>query len=60
MAFTKLYFEALRKLPDKFVDDNTKTTTWHDSIIATNPKYKAMIYRQEAKKWLPLGNYIRI
>ena len=48
MLAGKLYYEALKTLPDKFVDDETRATAWHDDmIVAANPKFAPIIYTHE-------------
>ena len=41
----KLYFEAIRALPEKWIDDKTVITTWQKNVVvAANPEYAPMKY----------------
>ena len=42
---SKLYYEALSKMPKKFIDDETRHCEHDDATIIANPKYAPMIYR---------------
>ena len=48
----KLYYEALKCLPNRFIHDDTKACLFSKSIVvAFNPKYTPMIYTPETKAW---------
>ena len=50
----KLYFEAIRALPEKWIDDKTVITTWQKNVVvAANPKYAPMKYVDG--KWRDIG-----
>lgn len=52
MGDQKLYFKALKQLPDRFIDDETRATTFAPGkVIAANPKYAPIIYREKTGKW---------
>jgi hypothetical protein len=48
----RVYYEALRKLPDRFVSDHTKVTQYGEAIIVTNPDHEPMLYSTEAGEWM--------
>jgi len=42
---SKIYFEALKKLPKRFVDDDTKIGVWDNgTVYAANRKYEPIKY----------------
>lgn len=44
----KLYYEALSKIPKKFIDDDTRATIWDkEMVVMANPKYRPMIYTKK-------------
>jgi hypothetical protein len=43
---TALYYEALRCLPECFVDDATLTADFGDCIVAVNPALHPIIYER--------------
>ena len=44
----KLYLKAIKALPDKFIDDDTRVATWDsERVIAANPKYNVMCYTED-------------
>lgn len=55
---SKFYFEAIRKLPENFVDDETRIivpdSVRRNWLIATNPKHPPIKYFVETKKWSDL------
>lgn len=45
----KLYYQALKQLPDHLVDDETYTTVlFDDTPVACNRKYIPMVFRDGA------------
>ena len=41
----KIYYEALSKIPKRFIDDETKCCTMgYDRVFLTNPKYAPLMY----------------
>ena len=41
----KLYFEAIRALPEEWVDDKTRITIWMSNVVvAANPNFAPMKY----------------
>jgi hypothetical protein len=41
----KLYLEAIRALPEEWVDDETMITVWMSNVVvAANPKFAPMKY----------------
>ena len=41
----KIYLEAIRALPEKWVDDKTRIIIWMSNVVvAANPKYAPMKY----------------
>lgn len=56
MTASKLYYEALRCLPERFIDDETRSTQCdEDAIIAANPKYPPMVYKRQTRKWIEIS-----
>ncbi len=50
MEWRKLYLQAIKALPDEWIDDETRiTTTDTGKVFAANPKFTPMIY--ENGKW---------
>lgn len=45
---SKLYYEALSKIPKRFIDDETQHCVGIDnkSVFIANPKYAPMIYKK--------------
>lgn len=55
MAEMKLYYEALKLLPEEFIHDDTKACIMtKDLVVAVNPNFAPMAYRSEAGKWEPI------
>jgi len=57
----RLYFEALSKIPKRFIDGKTQALDWSNEMVAlANPKYAPMIYRAKTRKWhfirYPIGS----
>lgn len=48
----KLYFEALKALPDRFVSDHTKILAYNDFICAIHQDFHPIIYRDTERKWV--------
>jgi len=48
---SKLYYEALSKIPKRFIDDKTRCTEWKEgkTLIIANSKYAPMKF--ENGKW---------
>ncbi len=43
---SKIYFEAMKTLPDEFVDDETRACDGFDGcVVAANPKFAPIMYR---------------
>ena len=41
----KLYLQAIRSLPEKWVDDKTRITIWMSNVVvAANPKFPPIKY----------------
>lgn len=63
MGETKLYYEALSKIPQRFIDDETKCCTMSgDRVFMANPKYAPIMYikgRWQFIKPTPLPENIR-
>ena len=49
---TKLYYQAMRSLPEDFVDSETKAIGDDDCVFAMNPKFQPIIYTKESCKWV--------
>ena len=48
----KLYYQALKALPNEFVDDNTRATLWEkDMVVAANPSLAPIKYEKSKGKW---------
>lgn len=47
----KLMYEALKSLPDKFIDDKTRHCSLDGAVYVANPKYAPIIYKAKTKKW---------
>lgn len=46
MPAGKLYYEALRKLPKRFISNKTLATVWaKDMIVAVNPDFPPIKYK---------------
>ena len=50
-AINKLYYEALSKIPKRFIDEETACAEFQDHIIIVNPKFAPMIYRFNDRRW---------
>jgi len=55
-AMSKLYYEALSKIPKRFIDDGTRCTEWEvgKTVIIANPKYAPMHYKKGKWSFLKL------
>lgn len=52
---SKLYYEAISKMPKRFIGDETTSTQWdRESVIIANPRYAPMIYTAKTGKWKTL------
>jgi hypothetical protein len=55
---SKLYYEALSKIPKKFIDEQTYSCDWKTEhaiiILIANPKYEPMVYVASIGKWRKL------
>ena len=50
---SKLYFEAMKKLPKKFIDDGTRAIELlNGRVFIANNKYPVMIYDREQRKFI--------
>ncbi len=55
MPAGKLYYKALKTLPSKFVDDETRATVWDKNmVVAVNPEYAPIKYTRQTKKWVEI------
>ncbi len=53
MNCNKLYYLSLSKIPKKFIDKETKCTTWdEETVFLVNSKYKPMIFNLSENKWI--------
>ena len=51
-----LYYEALSKIPKRFIDDETKACEFGDNaIMLANPKFAPMQYTQTHRRWMKIG-----
>lgn len=49
---SKLYFESLKNIPEKFIDEETLCATYsNDRVILANPKFNPMVYSSRTKVW---------
>lgn len=53
---TKLYYEALSKIPKRFIDGETRCSSecfsgTDDFVVLANPKYTPMLYKSTDRKW---------
>lgn len=54
---SKLYYQAMKVIPDDFVDDETRVATMttaegkDKAVVMVNPKHSAMIYTPEVPEW---------
>ena len=53
-AMNKLYYEALSKIPKRFIDEETVCAEFMKSIIIANPKFCPMMYRLKDRRWRSL------
>ena len=54
---TKLYYEALSKIPKRFIDKETVCATFNGNtkaVIIANPKFCPMMYRFKNRRWKSL------
>lgn len=49
--FGRLYYLALKTLPDQFVADGTQVTVFQEMVIVIHPSYRPMCWREEWDKW---------
>ncbi len=55
---TKLYYEALRCLPKKFIHGETRSCVFQDHmVVAANPNFEPMAYDDGTKKWTKISSY---
>lgn len=48
----RLYYEALTKIPKKFIHSKTQTVRYcEDRVVLCNPNFAPMIYVRKEKKW---------
>lgn len=53
--YNKIHLESIRKLPERFVDEETHVAVIsEESVIVANPKYAPMIYHLASKRWVRL------
>lgn len=45
----KIYLQAVRDLPEEWIDEKTDLTIWGEIIVAANPKYIPMRYYEDGK-----------
>ena len=48
---SKLYYEAMKVLPDQFVDEKTVSLDSTDCVFVANPEHGIMWYRKEIREW---------
>jgi hypothetical protein len=49
---TKLYYEALRCLPKRFIHGETRVCNWQvHKVIAANPNFTPIFYDDRTGKW---------
>lgn len=55
----KLFYEALSRIPKRFIDDKTVHIVWfwkeEKTVYITNPKYEPMMYAKGKWHYLKLG-----
>ena len=52
----KLYYEALSKIPKRFIDDETKCCEFGDNaVMLANPKFAPMQYTKTHRRWMKIG-----
>lgn len=48
----RLYYEALSKIPKRFIHSKTQVVTYtEDRIVLCNPNFEPMIYVRNENKW---------
>ena len=54
-SWRKLYIQAIKKLPEEFVDEGTRITTFDDNIVyAANPKFVPIVFNRSENEWKEL------
>jgi len=53
----KLYYEALSKIPKRFIHDDTKCIEGFGKIIIANPKYVPAVYYKGKWKLIKLPKF---
>jgi hypothetical protein len=52
LACRKLFFEALSKIPKRFIDGETTALDYSfERVFLANPKFPPMVYKLETHKW---------
>ena len=50
-TWRKLYLQAIKKLPDNFIDEETRITTFEGNVYAANPKFCPMVFYESKNEW---------
>lgn len=50
-----MFLEAVRSIPDKFIDDETDWCVYGDSMIIANKKFPPMVFNTFTKEWRNLS-----
>lgn len=48
----KLFLQALRVLPEEYIDDKTTTAVFgENTVVAANPRLQPITYNRNTEKW---------